>query len=97
MRALLFAAFLGIIGSLSGCQALVYGTATDFERLSVGMNKAQVIEAIGQPVSYAADGDKGEEYLIYKRMSHAISAWPRDYVVTMKGNKLVRYGEATEH
>ncbi len=81
---------------LSGCQAMVYGTATDFEKLSLGMDKAQVIQALGSPVSVAADGDKGEEYLVYKRMKHAISEWPRTYLVTLKGGMVVRYGEQYE-
>jgi hypothetical protein len=79
--------------SLTGCQALVYGTASDFDKLSLGMSRQQVIEALGRPVSSGADADKGEEYLIYKRMKHAISEWPRTYQVTLRGGKVVRYGE----
>jgi outer membrane protein assembly factor BamE (lipoprotein component of BamABCDE complex) len=81
---------------LTGCQALVYGTASDFEKVSLGMSKAQVIEVLGSPVSVSADGDKGEEYLIYKRMKHAISEWPRTYAVTLRGGKVVKYGEQYE-
>ena len=81
---------------LGGCQAVVYGTASDFERVSLGMTKAQVIEALGSPVSVSADGDMGEEYLIYKRMKHAISEWPRTYSVTLRGGKVVKYGEQYE-
>lgn len=78
---------------LSGCQAIIYGTATDFNKVSIGMTKTQVIEALGNPVSTSADGDKGEEYLIYKRMKHAISEWPRTYCVTIRDGKVVKYGE----
>ena len=78
---------------LSGCQAMVYGTASDFEKISLGMTKEQVIQTLGSPVSVSADGDKGEEYLIYKRMKHAISEWPRTYSVTLRGGKVVKYGE----
>ena len=81
---------------LAGCQALVYGTASDFEKLSLGMSKAQVIQVLGSPVSVSADGDKGEEYLIYKRMKHAISEWPRTYSVTLRDGKVVKYGEQYE-
>ncbi|GDY01101.1 hypothetical protein LBMAG49_04300 [Planctomycetota bacterium] len=81
---------------LSGCQALIYGTASDFDKLSLGMTKAQVIQTLGAPVSVSADGDKGEEYLIYKRMKHAISAWPRTYSVTIRSGKVVKYGEQYE-
>ena len=78
---------------LTGCQAVVYGTASDFESLSLGMSKSDVIKVLGSPVAVHADGDKGEEYLVYKRMKHAISAWSRTYVVTLRAGKVVRYGE----
>lgn len=89
MRIAIIAAAL----ALTGCQAMVYGTASDFDKVALGMSKTEVIQALGSPVSVAADGDKGEEYLIYKRMKHAISEWPRTYVVTLKGNKVTKYGE----
>lgn len=81
---------------LTGCQAMVYGTASDFEKVSLGMTKEQVIQTLGSPVSVSADGDKGEEYLIYKRMKHAISEWPRTYSVTLRSGKVVKYGEQYE-
>lgn len=81
---------------LTGCQAIVYGTAADFQKVALGMSKAQVIEILGSPVSVSADGDKGEEQLIYKRMKHAISEWPRTYAVTLRNGKVVRYGEQYE-
>ena len=57
------------------------------------MTKVQVIQALGSPVSVSADGDKSEEYMIYKRMKHAISEWPRTYSVTLRDGKVVKYGE----
>ncbi|OJU90976.1 MAG: hypothetical protein BGO13_08595 [Burkholderiales bacterium 66-5] len=78
---------------MAGCQAMVYGTSADFENLRVGMTRAQVIHALGDPVSVGADGDKHEEYLVYKRMKHAISTWPRTYQVTLRDGVVVRYGE----
>ena len=81
---------------LSGCQAVVYGTASDFDKVAIGMSKQQVIQTLGSPVSVSADGDKSEEYLIYKRMKHAVSAWPRTYSVTLRGGKVVKYGEQYE-
>ena len=80
----------------AGCQAMVYGTATDFNSLSLGMTKAEVIDFLGEPVSISADGDKHEEYLIYKRMKHAISEWPRTYSVVLRNGKVVKYGEQYE-
>ena len=79
--------------ALTGCQAAIYGTAADFEKISLGMTKAEVIRILGSPVSVSADADKGEEQLIYKRMKHAISAWPRTYSVVLRDGKVVRYGE----
>ena len=93
MRKLITAAFMIATATLAGCQAMVYGTATDFEKVSLGMDKAQVLSALGSPVSVAADGDKGEEYLVYKRMKHAISEWPRTYLITLKNGKVTKYGE----
>jgi outer membrane protein assembly factor BamE (lipoprotein component of BamABCDE complex) len=78
---------------LVGCQAMIYCTASDFEKISLGMSKAQVIQILGSPISVGADGDKKEEYLIYKRMKHAISEWPRTYSVTIRDGKVVKYGE----
>ncbi|MEK7763184.1 MAG: hypothetical protein AAB433_16540, partial [Nitrospirota bacterium] len=49
---------------LVGCQAMIYGTASEFEKLSLDMSKEQVIGILGSPTSVGADGDKGEEYLV---------------------------------
>ena len=87
---------VGALILLAGCQAIVYGTASDFEKISLGMSKPQVIQVLGSPVSVSADGDKGEEQLIYKRMKHAISEWPRTYSVTLRDGKVVKYGEQYE-
>ncbi|MEQ1656864.1 MAG: outer membrane protein assembly factor BamE [Nitrospira sp.] len=78
---------------LVGCQAMIYGTASEFEKLSLDMSKEQVIGILGSPTSVGADGDKGEEYLVYKKMKHAISEWPRTYQVTLRNGKVVKWGE----
>jgi outer membrane protein assembly factor BamE (lipoprotein component of BamABCDE complex) len=85
-----------IVLLLTGCQAVIYGTASDFDKVELGMTKAQVVAALGAPVSVGADADKGEEYLIYKRMKHAISEWPRTYQITMRNGLVVKYGEQYE-
>jgi outer membrane protein assembly factor BamE (lipoprotein component of BamABCDE complex) len=90
---MLVLALVPLAGLASACQAIVYGTASDFEKISVGMTKPQVIDILGGPVAVAADADKGEEYLVYKRMKHAISEWPRTYTVTLRNGKVVKYGE----
>ncbi len=75
---------------------MIYGTASKFDELQIGMTKEQVIDVMGSPVSVAADGDKHEEYLIYKKMKHTISAWPRTYQVTLRDGKVVKWGEQYE-
>ena len=84
---------LSILLLLSGCQAMIYGTSADFQNISLGMTKEQVISVLGSPVSTEADADKGEEQLVYKRMKHAISEWPRSYVVVFRNGRVVKYGE----
>jgi outer membrane protein assembly factor BamE (lipoprotein component of BamABCDE complex) len=91
MRIHLLASFL-VVASL-GCQSVIYGTAEDFDKLAIGMTKEQVIEAIGRPSSSAADSVKGEEYMVYKRMSSTAAWSPRNYVVTIQDSKVIRYGE----
>ena len=86
-------AFCAGLFFLAGCQAMIYGTASEFEKLSLGMSKEQVIGILGSPTSVGVDGDKGEEYLIYKKMKHAISEWPRTYQVTFRNGKVVKWGE----
>lgn len=81
---------------LVGCQAMIYGTASEFGRLSLGMTKEQVTSILGHPTSVSVDGDKGEEYFIYKKMKHAISEWPRTYAVTFRNGKVVKWGEQYE-
>ncbi len=39
--------------ALAGCQAVVYGTASEFEKLSIGMTKDQVVELLGKPTEVA--------------------------------------------
>lgn len=85
-----------VVALITGCQAMIYGTAADFGKISLGMPKSQVIAILGSPTSVSADADKGEEQLIYKRMKHAISEWPRTYAVTLREGKVVRYGEQYE-
>lgn len=85
--------FVCLLLTLVGCQAAIYGTATGLNNLELGMTKSQVIDLLGEPVSIAADGDKDEEYLVYKKMKHAISDWPRTYQVTLRNGKVVKWGE----
>ena len=79
--------------ALAGCQAAIYGTASGLSELELGMSKSEVIDILGKPVTRSADGDKQEEYLIYKKMKHAISGWPRTYQVVLRDGKVVKWGE----
>ena len=75
---------------------MVYGTASDFDKLAVGMSKEQVIKILGHPVSTGADGDKNEEYLEFKKMRHTVSEWPRMFQVTLRNGKVVKWGEKND-
>ncbi|WP_193222335.1 outer membrane protein assembly factor BamE [Alkalilimnicola sp. S0819] len=72
---------------------MIYGTAAEFDDLSLGMSRAEVVEILGSPAAVQADGDKDEVYLIFKKMEHAISDWPRTYRVTLRDGKVVKWSE----
>lgn len=83
------AAFL----SLTGCQAMMFGTADDLNKVQIGMTKDQVIAAIGKPNTIAADASKHEESLSYKRMPAVVGWLPAWYDVVLVDGKVARYGE----
>ena len=78
---------------LAGCQAMMYGTAEDFRKLSLGMTKAEVTRTIGEPASTSADARTGEEVLIYRRMPQTVGWLPFNYEVVLKDGRVVRYGQ----
>lgn len=75
---------------------MIYGTAADFDKLKIGMTKEQVVGVLGSPTATEANGDRAEEYLIYKKMRHAISDWPRIYQVTLRDGRVVKWYEQPE-
>lgn len=78
---------------VAGCQAIAYGTASDLNRLKVGMTNEQVAAELGTPLSTEANADKREERLIYKRMA-SVSSWgPSYYDVLLRDGKVVEFGE----
>ncbi len=81
---------------LAGCQAAMYGTAADFNRLSIGMTRPEVVRAIGQPNTVTADAQKNEEHLIYRRMAQVVGWTPRNYDVTLVDGRVVRFGVIQE-
>lgn len=83
---------------ICGCQAIIYGTASQFENINIGMNKEEVISVLGRPSAFEADGSRNEEVFVYKKMRHAISELPRTYKVVFKEGKVIKYGERlSEH
>lgn len=49
--------------SLTGCMAMIFGTADQLNKLSIGMPKEEVLKLLGSPKSVSADG--GVEYMQY--------------------------------
>lgn len=82
--------------TLTGCQSMMYGKATDLDKLSLGMTKDQVIKQFGPPVATHVDGDRHEEYLIYKKMQATMDWDPHLYKITFRDGKLVKWGEQYE-
>src|SRR5258706_12979127 len=74
-------AVFGTCVVLSGCQAAMYGTAEDLNRIRVGMTRAEVIAALGEPMTTGADAALGEDRLIYKRMAYTLGWSPKLYEV----------------
>lgn len=84
---------LGCIAALAGCQAMIFGTADDLNKIQIGMTKEQVIAAIGKPNAISADADKREESLSFKRMSAEFGWMPAWYDVVLVDGKVARFGE----
>ncbi len=71
---------------------MAYGTAADFNKLSIGMDKAQVIQIMGEPSSTAGNADTREEIFTYRRMPNVVSWGPSTYIAVFRDGKLLRYG-----
>jgi SmpA / OmlA family len=82
---------ISLVFTLCGCQSMIYGRASDTDQLKLGMTKAQVIEVMGSPVS--TEVDEHQERLIFKKMKHTVSMWPRTFEVTLRDNAVVKWGE----
>jgi hypothetical protein len=76
-----------------GCETFKHGRVSDFNKLAVGMSKAQVIDEIGAPLETSGNADLGEEYMYYKKMKHPSAQSPTRYVVTLRNGKVVKWGE----
>jgi len=89
---LLLAALLISCLSLGGCQATMYGTASDMNLVQIGMSRTEVIGLLGEPMTRGADAASGEERLTYKRMAYVLGWSPTLYDVVLKDGKVVRFG-----
>jgi hypothetical protein len=77
---------------VAGCQAMMYGTADDLNRIKIGMSRADVIATLGEPMTTSADAATSEERLTYKRMAYTLGWSPTLYDVVLKQGRVVRYG-----
>jgi hypothetical protein len=80
--------------SLTGCMAMIFGTADELNKVSVGMTRQEVIQTLGQPKSISAKGDL--EYLQYRWVKAVVAAdgnFPEDYFVAVKNGRVVSYGK----
>lgn len=78
---------------IGGCQAVAYGTASDFNQLQLGMTREDVAAKLGAPLSTEANADRREQRLVYKRMA-SVSSWgPSYYDVLLRDGKVVEFGE----
>ncbi|MEZ2349449.1 SHOCT domain-containing protein [Caballeronia sp. RCC_10] len=80
--------------SLTGCMAMVFGTADQLNKLSVGMTRQEVIQTLGEPKSISSTGDL--EYFQYRWVKTVIAAdgnFPEDYFVAVRNGRVVSYGK----
>jgi outer membrane protein assembly factor BamE (lipoprotein component of BamABCDE complex) len=80
---------------LVGCQAAMYGTGTDLNKINIGMTKDQVLTVLGKPVNIGADAISDTEKYFYRKMGHVTDMFPTSYEVVFKNGKVIKFGEAT--
>lgn len=71
----------------------MYGKSSDFDRLEVGMDKNEMVRAIGQPIQKFVDGEKNEVQYVYQKMENTLDYHPRRYTVTLRDGKIVKWGQ----
>ena len=64
------------------------------ERLRVGMTKADVIAAMGRPLSFGAD--KQSEVLYYRLYEEGLASDPHTYFVRLVDGKVASFGRLAE-
>jgi len=85
---------LSLSALLYGCGAPVYRMSSELSKISIGMSKAEVISAMGEPSRVSAS--EGAEFLIY-RLVDRVDRYPRrtsrnDYFVKLQDNRVVAFG-----
>lgn len=79
---------------LVGCQAMMYGTAKDMDKVHPGMTCDEVVATLGEPYTVGSDAASEETHFFYKKMDRVAGWSPTNYDVTLKNNKVVRVSEA---
>lgn len=72
---------------------MVFGTADQLNKISIGMPKQEVLSILGPPKSIAAN--EGIEYLQYSWVKTVIAAdgnFPQDYYVAIRDGKVSNFG-----
>jgi hypothetical protein len=82
---------IGLLVALTGCQAAMYGTASQLNQITTGMPKAEVLAKLGTPNSTAASD--GGEFLTYRWMEAVATAWPQDYFVFLVDGRVASFGK----
>jgi len=77
---------------LSGCQAVVYGTAADLNSIKIGMTRNEVVGFLGEPMTTAADSGIQEERLTYARMARMTGWSPTLYDIILREGRVIRFG-----
>lgn len=93
-RTLITALLCSAAVSLTGCMAMIFGTADQLNKVSVGMTRDEVIHTLGEPKSISASGDL--EYLQYRWVKTVIAAdgnFPDDYFIAIRNGRVVSYGK----
>jgi hypothetical protein len=94
MKRLFLISKFAIIIFLTGCMAMIHGTADQLNQISIGMTREDAIKILGAPKSISAKQEV--EYLQYQWVKTVIATdanWPDDYFVAIKSGKVAGFGK----
>lgn len=83
-----------LVALLTGCMAMIFGTADQLDKVTIGMTREDVIKQIGYPKATSSDGDT--QYMQYRWVKTVIATdanMPDDYYVALKGGKVISKGD----